>query len=143
MGKAVTLHTKKSGSKELRVVSRDGVIYGLIDGKVVLQGNNPDEMMSSLKEEACKSSPKYFGFDGARNRFLHWFKDGFGSAEYIKEERAYKWDTKSRLEKQAPLAKALTGSGFGPGNPLRLSAHQLAFAVRVVANERGALWPEG
>ena len=114
MGKAVTLQTKEFGSKELRVVSQDGVIYGLVDGKVILQGSDPDELMSSLKEEASKSSPKYFGFDGARNRFLHWFKGGFDSPKFVKEERAYKWDAKARLEKHAPLAKALTGSGFGP-----------------------------
>jgi hypothetical protein len=114
MGKAVTLDVKKYGSKELRVVSQDGVIFGLIDGKIVLQGNHPDVIMSNLKNEVSKSNPKYFGFEGARNRFLHWFKGGFDSPEYVKEERAYRWEAKSRLDKHAPLATALTGSGLGP-----------------------------
>jgi hypothetical protein len=115
MGKAITLKTEKVASKELRVVRQDNAFYGLIEGKIVLKGDNPDELMSSLHEEVHKHNPMYFGFDGARNRFLHWFKGGFNSSEFVKDERDYKWAAKERLEKHAPLDAALIGTGYAPG----------------------------
>jgi hypothetical protein len=115
MGKATTLKTEKVGSKELRVVRQDSAFYGLIDGKIALKGDDPDRLMLSLYEEVNKHDQKYFGFEGARNRFLHWFKGGFSSPEFVKDERAYKWSAKEKLEKHAPLDAALTGTGYAAG----------------------------
>jgi hypothetical protein len=114
MGKSITLDSKVRNKKELRIVQQGGHIYGMIDGKIFLQGDDQTEVWKLLCNEADKDNAKYFGFDGARNRFLHWFKGGFSSPALVKAERNYKWDAKVRLDAAAPLEKALTGSGYGP-----------------------------
>ena len=58
-------------------------------------------------------NPMYFGFDGARSRFLKFFPGGFHSAHYASMERDYNVAAKTLLEATAPLEKALDGSGFG------------------------------
>jgi hypothetical protein len=66
-----------------------------------------------MHDEVAKSNPKYFGFDGARNLFLHFFPDAFQSADYAERERDYKVVAKSKLDSTAPIEEAATGSGFG------------------------------
>ncbi len=66
-----------------------------------------------LNDEAGKADPKYFGFDGARGRFLHWFGGGFHSPDYVHAEREYKLAAKSKLKSAVPLEEAATGSGHG------------------------------
>src|SRR5690606_14364674 len=66
-----------------------------------------------LHDEAGKANPKYFGFDGARARFLRFFPDGFGSPAYASAEREYKVAAKRRLDETAPLEQAAAAGGFG------------------------------
>jgi hypothetical protein len=73
MGRAVKIRGAMLGKTELRLSQQDGRFYGLIDGKIVVNGDSADDVWRRLHDEADKSNPKYFGFDGARNRFLHFF----------------------------------------------------------------------
>ena len=113
-----TMRTGKVGELSLRLVEKDRAFIGLIfaaDGvrKAQIEGTEADDVWRLLHDEAGKANPKYFGFDGARNRFLHFFPNGFHSAGYAGQERDYKVAAKSKLDATAPLEKALTGSGFG------------------------------
>jgi hypothetical protein len=101
----------------LRLVEKDKLFIGLIFSggakKAQIDGNNADDVWRRLQDEAGKANPKYFGFGGARNRFLHWFKGGFQSPNYLAGERDYKVDAKTKLESSVPLDDAATGSGYG------------------------------
>ena len=55
----------------------------------------------------------YFGFDGARSRFLKFFPNGFDSDGFNSQERKYKCSAKDKLDATAPLPKALEVTGFG------------------------------
>jgi hypothetical protein len=107
------LHSEIRDKKELRISQQDGRLYGLIDGKIVLQGTDQTELLKRLYDAADRDNPKYFGFNGARNRFLHFFAGGFMSPNFIKDEREYKESAKERLDAEAPLDKASAGMGFG------------------------------
>ena len=72
-----------------------------------------DQVWRQLHEEVGKANRKYFGLDGATARFLRFFPQGFGSADYFREERDYKDKAKKKLDANVPLAEAVTGSGFG------------------------------
>ena len=93
-----------------------GVIKGvvIIDGaiKVQEQGDDADDVWRRLQDAASRLNPKFFSFDGARNRFLRLFPDGFNSPDYARRERDYKIKAKSRLDATVPLEIAATGSGF-------------------------------
>jgi hypothetical protein len=112
-----SIRQAKLGDMVLRLVEKDGLFIGLIiaDGTTKLQidGNTADDVWRRLHDEAGKTSPKYFGFDGARARFLHWFKGGFHSQRYLHLERNYKVAAKAKLDATAPFDKALDGSGYG------------------------------
>jgi hypothetical protein len=102
----------------LRLVEKKATFIGLIfatDGarKAQIEGDSADDVWRRLHDEAGKANPKYFGFDGARARFLRLFPNGFESDDYAYQERDYKVDAKSKLDRTAPLSQAAAGSGFG------------------------------
>lgn len=113
MTKAKTIRTGILGKKEIRLVKESGVFVGLVDGKICVKGDGADDVWVRLHEEIGKDNPKYFGFDGARNRFLKFFSSGFYSERYEAEERKYKVAAKERLHKTVPLEEAVKGQGFG------------------------------
>lgn len=113
MGKAQTVRTGKLGKSELRLVRKDGHFFGLADGKICAKGEQPDDVWRRLHDEVGKANPKYFGFDGARTRFLRFFPKGFHSEAYEKSERDYKVAAKNKLDSTVPVEQAATGSGFG------------------------------
>ena len=112
-----TIRTAKLGDLKLRLVEKDKQFIGLVfaggPAKIQIEGSSADDVWRRLHDEAGKANPKYFGFDGARGRFLHWFKAGFQSSNYLAAERGYKVDAKTKLETSAPLDDAATGSGYG------------------------------
>ncbi len=113
-----TIRTGRVGDLSLRLVEKDRAIIGLIfaaDGvkKAQIEGTDGDDVWRRLHDEAGKANPKYFGYDGARARFLHFFPNGFHSTGYTTWERDYKVAAKSRLDATVPLEAAATGSGFG------------------------------
>lgn len=113
MSKAETIRTGKLGKMDLRLVKMHGRFFGLADGVKCAEGENADTVWQQLHNDAGKSDPKYFGFDGARNRFLKFFPNGFQSDGYAGQERDYKLAAKAKLDETAPLDKAVDGKGFG------------------------------
>lgn len=101
----------------LRLVEHNKAYIGLViaDGaiKLRLNGEDPDDVWRRLHDEAGKATPQYFGFDGAKSRFLHFFAGGFLSQDYVNTERTYKLDAKTKFDKALPIETALTGSGHG------------------------------
>ena len=113
MGVAKTIRQGNLGKRTLRLAEKDGKFYGLADGKICAEGDDADRVWLQLHDEAGKSDPRYFGYSGARSRFLKFFPNGFHSDGYANQERNYKLAAKNKLEAAAPLEEALTGSGFG------------------------------
>lgn len=112
-----TLREQKVGKTTLRLVESGKDYVGLlILGKSVkanIKGDNPDAVWQELFKRAGEASPEYFGFAGARARFLKHFPGGFGSDEFDSWERAYKLEAKTKLDTLLPLEKALDGVGMG------------------------------
>lgn len=112
-----TIREGTAGKAKLRLLETGKDYAGIVnrEGKTVFQtrGGNADEVWSALQDHLAQSGPNWFGWAGARDRFLHWFSDGFRSQAYLTDERDYKLLAKERLEATAPLEVAATGSGHG------------------------------
>jgi hypothetical protein len=113
MAVAKTIRQAKLGKRALRLAEKDGTFYGLSDGKICAQGDDPDRVWRQLHDEAGKSDPRYFGYTGAKSRFLRFFPNGFRSDGYASQERDYKVAAKRKLDETAPLEKTLIGTGYG------------------------------
>src|SRR5690242_14748149 len=104
------------GDVLLRLFKENGTYKGaVILGKAakVVEGSDQDDVWRRMHDEAGRLNPKYFGFDGARNRFQHFFPGGFGSARYMEQERDYKVAAKAKLDSTVPLEQAISSHGFG------------------------------
>ncbi len=112
-----TLKEVRTPQGLLRLVKHRDRFHGLliVAGKIAinLDGVDRDEVWARLEREAPTSRPNFFGYDGARARFLRIFPDGFSSPEYAAEERDYKLAAKQRLDDTVPLESATEGSGLG------------------------------
>jgi hypothetical protein len=113
-----TVREATVGKLRLRLVRQGGTFIGVVcaaDGaqKVRIEGDVADDIWRQLHAEVGKADPQYFGFSGARARFLHFFPGGFQSPDYLDRERHYKINAKIKLESTAPLNEAVVGSGFG------------------------------
>jgi hypothetical protein len=108
-----TIRTAKLGKSELRLVRKDGVFYGLAEGRRCVEGVDPEDVWKRLQHEAGKADPRYFGYAGARARFLKFFPNGFASPGFAGQERDYKVEAKARLDAHAPLERALDEAGLG------------------------------
>jgi hypothetical protein len=78
-----------------------------------IEGEIADEVWNRLHAEAARTNPKYIGYAGARNRFRHFFPNGFHSNGYEANERDYKVAARGRLVQSVPLDDVAEGSGFG------------------------------
>jgi hypothetical protein len=65
------------------------VIHGGKQSRV-LRDDDPDLLWRRLLAEVGKAHPSYFGFDGAKARFLKYFLKAFADPGYLFEERDYK-----------------------------------------------------
>ncbi len=113
-----TIRRASVGDLTMLLVEMERAFIGAIfaaDGakKAKITGTSANVVWRRLHDEVGRASPKYFGFDGVRNRFLHFFKGGFASPHFIKEEREHKLEAKKRLDAEAPLEKALKEAGLG------------------------------
>lgn len=111
-----TIRNATVGKLELRLVEKDRRFFGIVvggTGRAPIEGADPSDVWRRLHDEAAKSNPRYTGFDGARNRFLHFFPNGFHSEGYAGSEREYKVAAKTKLDATLPVAKVASGSGFG------------------------------
>jgi len=116
-GRLRRIREARLGDRTLRLVEKDKRFTGIIMGdgaiKAQIDGESADEVWRRLHDEAAKENPRYFGFDGARARFLRFFPNGFRSDGYANAERNYKVAAKAQLDGTVPLESAATGSGFG------------------------------
>ena len=64
-------------------------------------------LKASLRNQAGKLHPDYFGIEGAKARFCSFFPEGFDDAEYHERERDYKDKARAALLAAAPLEQAL------------------------------------
>ena len=116
-----TIRQEVIGKNILRLVDTGKGIVGLLisGGKQLdrIEGNDAAEVWAQLRAAVGKASDAYFGFDGARARFLKFFPDGFRSPAFEGDnktgERNYKVKAKAKLDASAPLAQALIGTGYG------------------------------
>ena len=113
MSNAVTIRNGKLGEKRLRLVRKGNQFYGLANGKICTEGSDADDVWRRLYDDAGKSDPRYFGYDGARARFLKFFPNGFHSEGFASQERTYKLALKEKLDSTAPLKQALKAEGLG------------------------------
>lgn len=63
----------------------------------VLRDDDPDVLWRRLQAEVGKAHPSYFGFDGAKARFLKYFPKAFADPGYVFEERDYKDKAVARI----------------------------------------------
>ena len=118
-----TIRQDVIGKNTLRLVDTGKGIVGLLiaGGKQLdrIDGTDAAEVWSQLRAAVGRASDAYFGFDGARARFLQFFPDGFRSPAFEGDEhgtygeRGYKLRAKAKLDEAAPLEQALTGTGYG------------------------------
>ena len=116
-----TLRQEVMGDITVRLVVQDnkqfaGVVIGK-DRKMVKiygePGETSDEVWERLRSEAMKSHPSWVGYDGARERFLEHFSNGFKDERYLDMERNYKLEAKFMLDELLPLETALDGTDLG------------------------------
>ena len=112
-----TIREGTAGKAKLRLVATGKDFAGIINesGKTIFQthGGDADSVWAELQAQLAQSGPNWFGWTGARDRFLHWFGDGFHSPAYLADERKAKETAKLRLEETTPVEEAATGSGHG------------------------------
>ncbi len=118
-----TIRDEKIGNYFHRILEKDGGYVGVIvnPGKGTIGPfNSPDQhvLWNRLFEEAAKAHKDYFGYAGAKARFLKFFPgepNGFYAERYLgkKGERAYKVEAREQLLATVPLSEAVTGTGFG------------------------------
>ena len=110
---ARTVRRRRLGNHSLRLVEKDRNFYGFVDGQRIVDGPDADDVWRRLHDDAGKADPRYFGFEGARARFLRFFPNGFRSDGYLSTERDYKVAARRKLDENASLNDALSGHGFG------------------------------
>lgn len=112
-----TIRQEMMGGITIRLVQQDnnqfaGVVIGQ-DRKMVKiyaePGETSDDVWERLRSEALKSHPSWVGYEGARNRFIRFFPNGFKDEKYLDQERNYKWAAKRLLDELIPLETALEG----------------------------------
>lgn len=107
-GKA--LPDEKLGKATLRIVMDGSVYRGVVirDGKPGEPVDDPDlqRLRHRLREEAGRSDPSYWGYDGAIARFLSFNPLGFSDPSYLADERAYKVEASDWLRERLPLQRA-------------------------------------
>ena len=116
-----TLRQEVMGGITVRLVVQDnkqfaGVVIGK-DRKMVKiygeSGETSDDVWERLRSEAMRSHPSWVGYDGARERFLEYFPNGFKDERYLDMERNYKLEARSMLDELLPVETALDGADLG------------------------------
>jgi hypothetical protein len=113
-----TLREEAHGKLTFRLLAKDGGFVGLLlsspgGRKAIIEGSDANDVWHRLNLATATVHPDYFGFDGARARFLHFYPGAFASEKYALDERDYKVRAKAKLDQTAPLDQAATETGFG------------------------------
>lgn len=116
--KMQTIREASHGKLTLRLLAIPGGYKGLVVGgkagrTALIEGTDAEDVWRRLMAEAGKASASYFGFDGARTRFLRFFPQGFQSHYYADQERTYKLAAKQKLDATLPLADVGSRNGMG------------------------------
>jgi hypothetical protein len=90
-----------------------GIVFGANRESSTIHGDDADDVWRLLCDEAAKREPSFFGYDGARARFLRIFPNGFATPGYAQRERGYKVLAKQKLDQTVPLATTLDRVGLG------------------------------
>lgn len=109
--------------------SYTGVVITENSVKVRITGDDADDVWRRLHIEAATTSPSFFGFDGARARFLKIFPEGFAEPAYRERERDYKVAAHKRLNELVSPETAATGSAFGETILSMFRATNLLFPI--------------
>jgi hypothetical protein len=83
-----------------------GIVNGPTKQTAPLHGDDPELLWRKLLAEVGKAHPDYFGYDGARSRFLSGFPDGFAGQRYMAGERTYKTDAVAKVAGMLSLETA-------------------------------------
>lgn len=112
-----TLREARLRNAKIRLLQTNDGFAGIMipteGDHTTIRGDDPDDLWRRLHDEAAKNDPSFFGYEGARGRFLRIFRDGFKSAAYPEYERDYKLAAKKKLDEGLPLDSALNGSNLG------------------------------
>jgi hypothetical protein len=136
-----TVREESVGQLTFRLLQMEGrfcgVVLGAPGGRIgPISGSNAEQVWCQLHEAAGKADREYFGFDGARARFLRFFPQGFRTPSYFETEREYKLRAKQRLDATVPLAEALSGTGFGQAVLAAYHATNLLSHFETIALQR-------
>jgi hypothetical protein len=126
---AETVRSTKVGKRELRLVRKDGRFFGLADGAICVEGADADDVWGRLHRESGKLDPRYFGYDGAKQRFTRLFPGGFGSEEFVRRERKDKLLQMERLKATAPLEEVGKGASLREPILRALGMSELLFSI--------------
>jgi len=113
-----TIREATRGKLTLRLLeTKTGYLGALIGAQAgrpaTIDGTDAEDVWRRLEAEAGKSDRSYFGFDGARSRFLQFYPQGFASPGYSRDERDYKLAARAKLLDVAPFEEALRARGLG------------------------------
>lgn len=113
-----TIKTEMRGKLRLRTLTHGkkycGTVVSETKGRLVyIEDDNHANLWKRLEIEADQTAGDYFGWDGARSLFLHFFPDGFETQRYLDKERAYKLAARAILDSGAPLEEAKSAVGLG------------------------------
>jgi hypothetical protein len=102
----------KFGKAELRIATDKDGFVGIIVGQSTERFRGPEEatVLRALEAAVLAESKEFVGLEGARQRFLKLFPEGFADPAYIGDqkhgERAYKLAASQLLRDTLPLGSA-------------------------------------
>jgi hypothetical protein len=109
-----TIRTEQIGKATVRLVRMEGGFAAVAfegDKRIgPFEDEDPDAAWSFVVRELGKISPSYFGFDGAKARFLRLFPQGFLGSPFETSERAYKESARQLLIDTMPVEQASQAS---------------------------------
>jgi hypothetical protein len=116
------------GPHMLRIRKQKDGFAGIIVGQSEVReiAATAEQVRDLLIKRCGEQAAGFFGIDGARNRFLKLFPNGFSDAKFIGDgkfegERAYKVLASDQLRQDLPLSGV---SEVGDGGPIALKAMQ-------------------
>ena len=116
-----TIRQEMMGGITIRLVQQDnkqfaGVVIGKDRNMINIYaepGETRDDVWERLRSEALRSHPSWVGYEGALDRFIEFFPNGFKDKNYFEQERNYKWEAKRLLDELIPLETALDSKDLG------------------------------
>ncbi len=105
-----TIREEVVGKSTVRLVQAGEGYAGVVVGPKIttapLRGDDPEALWIKLLAEVGRAHPDYFGYGGARTRFLRGFPDGFSDPRYLIEERNYKIDAVAKVAATLSMEQA-------------------------------------